>query len=118
MIVEVANTCDFITTSSECEAAARYLGLSDISAYASYNQGSLDPPYCYFEGGNLQFNSDETNTGKCGGGSGQFHDKCLCKSSGEPRNVFGIYLAMDEVSTFSISYNRICYRFRVVYADI
>ena len=83
----MSDTCDFITTSSECEAAAEYLGLSDISAYASYNQGSLDPPYCYFEGGNLQFNSDETNTGECGGGSGEFHDKCLCKSSGQQRNV-------------------------------
>ena len=69
-------------SSSECEAAAEYLGLSDTSAQASGNQGRLDPPYCYFEGGRLQFNGDGiTNTGGCGEGSGrgQYHDECLCK---------------------------------------
>ena len=83
MIVEVANTCDFITTSSECEVAAQYLGLSDTSAAASSNKGSHDPPYCYIEGGSLQFNSGGTNTGECGDlthGSGQYYDECLCKS--------------------------------------
>ena len=74
-------TCDPIMSSSECEAAAEYLRLSDTSAQASDNQGRLDPPYCYFEGGRLQFNGDGiTNTGGCGGGSGQFRDECLCKS--------------------------------------
>ena len=72
-------TCDPIMSSSECEAAAQYLGLSDTSASASASQGNLDPPYCYFEGDRLQFNGDGTHTGECGGGTGQFHDECLCR---------------------------------------
>ena len=78
IIVEVADTCDVITTASECEAAAQYLGLSDTSATSSNNKGNSDPPFCYFEGGSLQFNSNGKNTGDCGSGSGQYYDKCLC----------------------------------------
>ena len=99
-------------SSSECEAAAEYLGLLDTSAKLIDSAYSFDPPYCFLER-ELWFNGEGTNMGECDG-----EDKCLCKSSGEQRNVFGIYLAMDEVTTFSFSYNRICYRFRVVYADI
>ena len=83
IIVEVDNACDVITTSSECEAAAQYLGLSDTSARSS-NAGSYDPPYCYFEGGELRFNSAGTNTGACGAGSGQGYDQCLCKNPPAP----------------------------------
>ena len=86
-MVEVPNTytCDYITTSSECEAAARYLGLSDTSATPSQITNldrTKDPPYCYIEGGNLKFNGDGTNSGECGadGGYGYTYlDKCLCK---------------------------------------
>ena len=76
-LVNTANTCDFITTNSECEAAAQHLGLSDTSAEDGKNEPRPynDPPYCYFEGGSLKFNSDATNTGACSG-----YDKCLCKS--------------------------------------
>ena len=81
--MEVDNACDVITTSSECEAAAQYLGLSDTSARSS-NAGSYDPPYCYFEGGELRFNSAGTNTGACGAGSGQGYDQCLCKNPPAP----------------------------------
>ena len=86
MLVEVPNTCDFITTSTECEAAAQHLGLSDTSAtpspISSYDPTS-DPPYCYIEDDSLKFNGDGTNTGACGsdGGFGATYlDKCLCKS--------------------------------------
>ena len=82
--MEVANGCDFITTYAECEAAAQYLGLPDTSASSSFNNGGNDPPYCYFEGGELKFNSGGKNTGDCGSlsmGSGQYYDKCLCKTT-------------------------------------
>ena len=88
-------------SSSECEAAALYLGLSDTSASASSNQGNLDPPNCYFEGDRLQFNGDGTNTGDCGGGSGAFHDKCLCKGTGKQGEC--IVLAMDDLANNIIS---------------
>ena len=84
MLVDTPNACNFIMTSTECEAAATHLGLSDTSAtpspITSFDH-TLDPPYCYIEGGSLQFNSDGANTGDCGGGSGQYHDECLCKIS-------------------------------------
>ena len=73
--MDVPKTCNFIKTYSECEAAAQHLGLSDASATSSSNKGNHDPPYCYFEGGKLQFNSDGKNTGKCGA-----FKTCLCKS--------------------------------------
>ena len=81
-LVNVANTCDFIKTHAECEAAARRIGLSDTSAEDGKNAPKPynDPPYCYFEDGTLKFNSDATNTGACGGGSGSGYDECVCKS--------------------------------------
>ena len=78
-------TCDYITTSAECEAAAGYLGLSDTSATPSPItswDNQYDPPYCYIENGNLQFNGAGTNTGPCGSDNGMgaaYLDKCLCK---------------------------------------
>ena len=86
-LVEVPNTytCDYITTSSECEAAATYLGLSDTSATPSPINSldrTYDPPYCYIEDGQLKFNGDGTNGGTCGsdGGFGSSYlDKCLCR---------------------------------------
>ena len=85
VIVDVPDDhCNFITTISECEAAAHYLGLSDTSATIVNNKGNGDPPYCYYEGGNLQLNGDGTSTGGCGDlrhGYGNLFDRCLCKSS-------------------------------------
>ena len=85
VIVDIpGDHCNFITNSSECEAAAQYMGLSDTSATIVNNKGNGDPPYCYYEGGHLQFNSDGTSTGGCGDlrhGSGNLFDRCLCKSS-------------------------------------
>ena len=88
ILVETQNTitCDYITTSSECEAAAQDLGLPDTSATPSpisqYDH-TADPPYCYIEDDVLKFNGDGTNAGACGsdGGYGpRYLDKCLCKS--------------------------------------
>ena len=82
--------CDFITTTSECEAAAQSLGLSDTSAIPSpvISSDSVgDPPYCYIENESLKFNGDGTNKGECGDaylGMHMYHDKCLCKSSSTP----------------------------------
>ena len=89
ILVDTPNTvtCDFITTSSECEAAAQDLGLPDTSATPSPVRDTDswgDPPYCYIEDDSLKFNSDGSNTGKCGdayNNDPQYHDKCLCKST-------------------------------------
>ena len=37
---------------------------------------NYDPPYCYYEGGRLKFNSGGRNTGKC-----TASDNCLCKNN-------------------------------------
>ena len=74
-------TCDPITSSSECEAAAEYLGLSDIPAKPSPYQ-YIDPPYCFFESGRLLFNADGQNKGEC-----DSENKCLCWNSGEQVNA-------------------------------
>lgn len=61
-------------TSLECEAAARQLGFSNTSVTDDGQSGvSHDPPYCYYEGGSLKFNSDGENTGSCSS-----TDKCFC----------------------------------------
>ena len=65
-------------TMSECEEAARQTGLSDVTAEDDgQNNGhwgqSYFPPYCYFQGGRLKFNSGGTNTGPC-----TSINKCLC----------------------------------------
>ena len=97
ILVDTPNTfnCDYITTSSECEAAARSLGLSDTSAIPS-PVGSSDsvnnPPYCYIENDHLKFNGDGSNTGECGeayNGIHLYHDKCLCKSTSTPIDNVG-----------------------------
>ena len=83
IIVEVPNSCNFIKTLAECEAAAQYLGLNDTSAKEVNGHDATDPPYCYFEGGQLKFNSNGTNTGDCGNSNITVnptkYDKCLCK---------------------------------------
>ena len=68
-----------IKSLSECSAAAKYLGLNDQSA-SSDNQPygvSYDPPFCYYEGGQLRFNGGR-NYGPC-----TSSDTCLCV--GPPR---------------------------------
>ena len=59
--------CNNIKTFSECEAAAKQLGLSDTTATDDGQNGfDRDPPYCYFESDSLKFNYGGTNTGLCG----------------------------------------------------
>ena len=70
-------------TQSECEDAARYLGLSDTSARSS-NGGGYDPPYCFFENGELRFNSGGTNYGECGANTDGGLDQCLCRDPPAP----------------------------------
>ena len=107
LVGSTSDTCDFITTFSECEVAAQQLGLSDTTATASKDwYGGYDPPYCWIENGWLQFNSEGKNTGACGGGQGQGYDECLCKSpvttTGEQVNLVRCWhtevLAMDYLS--------------------
>ena len=67
-------TCVYIKSTAECEAAAQELGLSDNTVVDDKQNGvSYDPPFCYFEGGSLKFNSLGTNTGLC-----TTTDNCLC----------------------------------------
>ena len=70
------STCGRITSLSECSVAAAAVGLPDTSAVDDgQNARSFDPPYCYFEGGNLKFNSGGGNTGLC-----TSTDVCVCKT--------------------------------------
>ena len=69
--------CDFVRSASECESAAQELGLSDVTVVDDGQNGATyAPPFCYFEGGSLKFNSLGTNTGPC-----TTSDKCLCKEN-------------------------------------
>ena len=73
--------CNNIKTFSECEAAAKQLGLSDMTATDDGQNGfDRDPPYCYFESDTLKFNYGGTNTGLCGSNN----DKCLCYTQSPP----------------------------------
>ena len=80
-------TCDFIQTASECELAAQSLSLSDTTVYLSNGGYSTDPPYCYEEGGSLNFDEAATNSGQCGyvTSNPQHFDRCLCHDGGGPR---------------------------------
>merc|ERR1719210_721442 len=62
-----------ITNEDECANAGRDLlnGLS-VKSYGG-NGESCDPPYCYFENGDLKFNRNGRNTGQCAE-----EDQCLC----------------------------------------
>merc|ERR1719506_1889861 len=68
------NGAGSIKTLADCSAAGAALGLSDAPAVDDGQDGkSYDPPYCYFEGGSLKFNSAGTNTGDC-----TDKDACVC----------------------------------------
>ena len=69
-----------ITSLSECSAAAAALGLADTSAVDDGQTGAtFDPPYCYFEGGVLKYNSNGQNTGSCSSS-----DQCVCHKGNSP----------------------------------
>ena len=65
-----------IKSLSACSAAAKYLNLQDASAESDGHHGvDFDPPFCYYEGGSLKFNSGN-NRGSCSN-----VDQCLCVGS-------------------------------------
>ena len=77
VLVRSGSTCTRITSLSECSTAARALGLLDTTASYDEHTGSgvsYDPPYCYFEGGTLKYNSNGRNTGGC-----TTSDSCVCR---------------------------------------
>ena len=67
-------SCSRVKSMSECETAARALGLSDTTVTNDGENWSSDPPYCYFEGGALKYNPGR-NTGSCSGS-----DVCICNN--------------------------------------
>ena len=76
-----AGICKHIKSKLKCEAAARVLGLSDITVVDDGQyRVSYDPPFCYFEEGSLMFNNLGTNTGSC-----TTIDNCLCEEREEIR---------------------------------
>ena len=77
MIEDSAVSCDFVRSSSECESAARKLGLTDVTVADDGQSGATDyPPFCYFEGGSLKFNNMGSNTGPCTASK-----MCLCRQN-------------------------------------
>lgn len=75
-LLAARGVCRRVTSMEQCEAAAAFLGLSDVTAEDDGQNGvSYDPPYCYFEGGRLKYNSNAQNTGIC-----KSSDKCLCQA--------------------------------------
>merc|ERR1712093_891392 len=70
----------WITSMAACSAAGAMLKLKDKTA-ASDGQKSVgyDPPFCYFESGQLKFNVGGKNTGSCSNS-----DNCLCYTQAKP----------------------------------
>ena len=71
-------TSQIIDTIDWCNAAAQALSLTDTTA-SSDPPSSTDPPWCYFEKGELKFNAGGTNTGGC-----SITDKCICTGQQSP----------------------------------
>ena len=77
IIVDSGIVCHYVKSASECESAAHALGLSDVTVIDDGQDGvTYDPPFCYFEGGSLKFNSLATNKGSC-----TTSDQCICSTS-------------------------------------
>jgi len=74
----------WVRSIAQCEEAATFLGLMCFNGVCSampdnQNGVAFDPPWCYFEGGQLKINDDGSNTGFC-----SVQDKCLCLGHGPP----------------------------------
>ena len=68
------SSCGRVRTKSDCEEAARQLGLSDTSATEEDVENW--PPYCYFYNGNsLYFNKRSNGARDCD----SQHAVCICK---------------------------------------
>jgi len=76
-VLRTSNKCPngkWIKSISACADAAKYLKLKDKTASNdNQNNVSYDPPYCYFENGQLKYNKSGKNSGKC-----SHTDVCLC----------------------------------------
>ena len=70
-----ANTDTFsIKTKEECTVAAKALGIDQTATPDGHTSGvNDDPPYCYVKDGELMFNAEGKNTGRC-----TADDKCIC----------------------------------------
>ena len=82
-----------------CSAAAAYLELPDTSAssdgqHSAYYSMNSDPPFCYFEGGELKFN-EGSNTGNCSD-----TDMCLCAGASECLFLFFYWSKCLECSIY------------------
>ena len=74
-LLQTDSACDRVTSLSECSTAAVALGLSDTTAVDDNLSGyTYYPPYCYFNGWELKYNSNGQNTGGCG-----IYYQCLCR---------------------------------------
>lgn len=74
-----ANCVQPIRSMAQCAQAALQLGLSDTTPSDDGQTGVVyDPPWCYYEGGSLKFNTG-TNQGGCA-----VRDTCLCLGAAPP----------------------------------
>ena len=100
--MESGSHCHHITTTSECERAARALGLPDTTVEDDAQTGATgDPPYCYnwhdrADSSNqiLKFNTGGTNTGEC-----LAIDQCLCYGTAEPGPVLMAANILESTNT-------------------
>jgi len=68
----------YITSLTDCSAAATELNMADTSASSDNQNGkSYDPPYCYYEQNQLKFGGS-SNYGSCTNS-----DKCLCVTTSQ-----------------------------------
>lgn len=77
-----ASQCtNWVTTIEECNLAATILRLPDTTATddGQANGVDFDPPYCYWEQGQLYFNPGGVNSGGCTN-----RDRCICVGAGPP----------------------------------
>ena len=72
--VASGQACKRVTSKAECEDAARQLVLTDNVAEGETE--SNYPPACYFNGGNLWFNTDDSSTAQCSS-----DNVCICKKT-------------------------------------
>ena len=72
--VTIGSTCKRITSREECEKAAAQLGLLDTKA--SEKDVTDWPPYCFYEGESLYYNTNGNATSQC---DPIMKTVCICK---------------------------------------
>ena len=77
MVTSSDTSCNRVTSSDECEAAARELGLADTSAHIE-DMPSYMPPNCFYHDGlsgyHLYYNTGSSSNAACSSTI-----KCICK---------------------------------------